>query len=74
MERAVAPLIPFVREWELQLNPEHLYALAGAVLEHYDTGESWEELEAAVHAQIADFKRRREAIEASYRQKLRPTD
>jgi len=34
MERAVAALLPFVREWGLQLNPEHLYELAGAVLEH----------------------------------------
>ena len=65
MERAVAALIAFVREWGLQLNPEHLCELAGAVLEHCDSGGSSEELEEAVRAQIADFRRRREAIEAT---------
>ena len=74
MERAVAALIPFVREWGLQLNPEHLHELADAVLQHYDTEESWDEIDAAVHAQIADFEHGQEAIQASYRQQLPPTD
>ena len=74
MERAVAALLPFVREWKLPLNPEHLYELAGAVLRHYDTDESWAELDAEVSEQIADFNRRRADIEASYRQQLRPSD
>lgn len=74
MERAVAALLPFVRAWRLQLNPEHLYQLAGAVLAHYDTDESWEELDAAVQAQVADFNRGRETIEESHRRQLHPTD
>jgi hypothetical protein len=71
MERAVAALLPFIQEWRLPLNPEHLYELAGAVLTHYDTDESWEQLDSAVREQLAEFARRREAIEASYRAELR---
>jgi len=74
MERAVAALLPFVGEWKLPLNPEHLYELAGAVLTHYDTDESWEELDVEVREQIADFKRRRAAIESSYRQQRLPAN
>jgi hypothetical protein len=68
MERAVAALIPFVREWGLPLNPEDLCELAAAVLVHYDSDESWESLDAAVRGQLAEYTRRRAAIEDSYRQ------
>jgi hypothetical protein len=37
MKRAAAALGPYIAAWELPLNPEHLYQLAGAVLTHFDS-------------------------------------
>ena len=58
MERAVAALLPYVREWELPLNPEHLYELAGAVLEHFDSAGSFDAIEKAERARIQEFARK----------------
>jgi hypothetical protein len=41
MERAVAALVPYVQEWRLPLNPQHVAALAGAVLTHFDSDASF---------------------------------
>jgi len=57
MERAVTALVPYVRGWGLALNPEHLYELAGAVLTHFDSDESFEEIHAAESARMAEFAR-----------------
>lgn len=55
MERAVAALLPFLHEWKLSLNPEDLFELAAAVLHHFDSDESFEEIDAAVREQLADY-------------------
>jgi hypothetical protein len=57
MERAVAALLPYVQEWGLPLNPEHLHELAGAVLSHFDSGASFEAIEGAERARIEEFAR-----------------
>jgi hypothetical protein len=67
VERAAGALLPFVREWNLPLNPEDLDELAYAVLVHYDSDASWGEIEDAVRAQIADSRRRNEMLEARRR-------
>ena len=54
MERAVAALIPFVQEWHLPLNPENLHEIAWAVLVHADGDQTFEEIQAAVRAQLAE--------------------
>jgi hypothetical protein len=53
MERAVAALLPYVHEWRLPLNPEDLHELAGAVLEHFDSEASFEEIEATERQRLA---------------------
>jgi hypothetical protein len=57
MERAVAALVPYVQEWGLPLNPEHLYELAGAVLTHFDSAASFDAIEKAERARIEQFAR-----------------
>jgi hypothetical protein len=57
-KRASWALIPFVEEWKLSLNPEELDELAYAVLRHFDSDASWEELHASVREQIEDYRRR----------------
>ena len=74
VERGAAALIPFVQEWRLPLNPEHLDEIAAAVLLHHDSSESWEEIEAAVRKQLADFRRRRKGIEESYQRQPRESN
>jgi hypothetical protein len=54
IERATGALLPFVKEWNLALNPEDLAEIAFAVLKHYDSGESWDQIHAAVYAQIEE--------------------
>jgi hypothetical protein len=56
-ERAVAALVPYVQEWNLPLNPEHLYELAGAVLTHFDGGDSFESIDKAERLRIEEFAR-----------------
>jgi hypothetical protein len=60
VERAAGALAPFVREWNLSLNPEDLAELAYAVLLHHDSEATWDEIDAAVRAQIEDHRRRAE--------------
>ena len=60
VERGVGALLPFAQEWNLSLNPEDLQELSYAVLVHHDSDASWDEIEVAVRAQIADFRRRNE--------------
>lgn len=67
LERGVAALVPFVNEWDIPLNPEHLYELAYAVLVHSDSETSWEEIEAAVRAQIAEANERLRGVDEGYR-------
>ena len=74
VERGTAALIPFVGEWRLPLNLEHLHEIVAAVLLHHDSSESWEEIETAVREQLADFNCRRERIEGSYRRQLRESN
>ena len=62
IERAVAALLPFVHEWNLPLNPEHLREIAAAVLEHFDRDSTYESIDAAVREQIADFARMRASL------------
>ncbi len=56
VERATGALIPFVQGWNLSLNPEDLAEIAYAVLVHHDSDASWEEIHAAVQAQIDDHR------------------
>lgn len=69
VERGAAALFPFVDEWKLSLNPENLTEIAYAVLRHHDRAASWEELEAEVRAQLAEWKRDRERMERFYRER-----
>jgi hypothetical protein len=62
MERAVAALVPYVHEWDLALNPEHLHELAAAVLEHFDSGASFATIDAAERARIDEFARRQATL------------
>ena len=54
MERAVTALLPFVTEWGLSLNPEDLHEIAYAVVAHFDSSASHEEILAAVEHQLAE--------------------
>jgi hypothetical protein len=58
MENAVAALIPFVKRWNLSLNPEDLYEIAGAVLSHAHSSASYEEIAKAVEGQLDDYAAR----------------
>jgi hypothetical protein len=58
VERATEALVPFVRAWNLSLNPEDLAEMAYAVLVHHDSDASWDQIEAAVQAQLEDHRRR----------------
>jgi len=62
VERGVAALIPFVEAWGLPLNPEDRSELAGAVLMHSDGDTSFEEIEAAVRAQLAEVAESRSRL------------
>lgn len=52
MERAVAALVPYVQEWNLPLNPEELHELAGAVLTHFDSADSFDAIDEAERARF----------------------
>ena len=67
VERAVAALVPFVNEWNLPLNPEHLSELAHAVLVHSDDVTSFDEIDAAVRTQISEANERLRSLDDSYR-------
>jgi hypothetical protein len=62
VERGAGALLPFVQEWNLPLNPEDLHELAYAVLVHHDSDASWDEIDAAVRAQIADSRKRHQGV------------
>jgi hypothetical protein len=62
MERAVAALVPYVEEWNLPLNPEHLHELAGAVLSHFDSAASFDAIEAAERVRIEEFARQQATL------------
>jgi hypothetical protein len=62
MERGAAALIPFVQEWRLSLNPEDLDEIAYAVLIHANGDATYEEIDAAVRAQIEEARRRSESL------------
>ena len=69
IERGAAALIPFVKEWDLAVNPEDLDEMAYAVLIHHDSDASWNEIDRAVRDQIADNRRRQaEMLEAMRRE------
>jgi hypothetical protein len=52
LERAIAALLPFVREWELPLRPGDVDAIAHAVLTHARGTSTHAEIDATVHAWI----------------------
>ena len=56
LERGTAALLPFVQEWKLPLNPEDLDEIAYAVLKHHDSDASFEEIQAAARAQLAEVR------------------
>ncbi len=56
VERAAGALFPFVEAWKLSLNPEDLAEIAYAVLLHHDSDASWDEIDAAVRAQIEQHR------------------
>ena len=55
VERGAGALVPFVRAWNLGLNPENLDEMAYAVLLHSRSDADWDSVEKEVDAQIADF-------------------
>ena len=55
IERGAAALFPFVQEWKLSLNPEDLDEIVYAVLVHAQSNRSFEEIDAAVRQQLADY-------------------
>jgi hypothetical protein len=57
MERAVAALAPYVQAWNRPLNPEHLHELAGAVLTHFDSADSFDDIVKAERSRIEVFAR-----------------
>lgn len=57
IERGPAALIPFVKAWNLAVNPEDLDEMAYAVLVHHDSDASWEAIDRAVRRQIAQIRR-----------------
>ena len=67
VERAAAALVPFVHEWNLPLNPEHLHELAYAVLVHSDGETSFDEIDAAVRAQINEANERLRSVDENHR-------
>lgn len=67
VERGAAALLPFVHDWNLPLNPEHLYEIAYAVLVHSDGETSFEEIDAAVRAQIHEANERLRSVDEGYR-------
>ncbi len=56
VERVAGALFPFVEAWKLSLNPEDLAEIAYAVLLHHDSHASWDEIDAAVRAQIEQHR------------------
>src|ERR1022692_4252922 len=55
VEKGADALVPFVRAWHLQLNPEDLDEMAYAVLLHSGSDVDWDSKEKVINAQIADF-------------------
>jgi hypothetical protein len=67
VERATTALVPFVQEWNLSLNPEDLAEIAYAVLVHHDSDAHWDEIDAAVRAQIEEHRQKAEALSRAMR-------
>jgi hypothetical protein len=63
MIRAVTALIPFVRRWNLPLNPENLHELAYAVLLHTRSDGPLEEIVDAVEQQIDQCEEQAQHLE-----------
>lgn len=55
-------LVPYVHEWNLPLNPEHLYELAGAVLKHFDSQASYDDIDADERVRIVEFARQQAGL------------
>jgi hypothetical protein len=53
LEKGIAALAPFVRAWNLPLNPENLGLMAMAVLRYAHTDASFEDIDAGVRDLIA---------------------
>ena len=66
MERAVAALVPYVQAWNLALNPEDLHELAGAVLTHFDSDATFEEIDAAERARIEEVARQQAEMRRAF--------
>ena len=67
VERGAGVLGYFVTPWNLPVNPEELHEMAYAVLVHHDSSASWDEIGAAVEAQIAEHRRKAAELDAMYR-------
>ena len=73
IERASDALVPFVQAWNLSLNPEELAEIAYAVLVHHDSDATWDEIDAAVRAQIEAHRQDAEALSEAMRRDARPS-
>lgn len=60
-------LVPFVQEWNLSLNPEDLGEIAYAVLVHHDSEAGWDEIDAAVRAQLEEYRQQAESMREAIR-------
>jgi hypothetical protein len=71
MERAVTALLPYVHEWNLSLNPEDIYELAGAVLQHFDSEAPFEAIAAGERADRRAAPARSRALLGPHRRRGR---
>jgi hypothetical protein len=67
LHRAVGAFLPFVRSWDLSLNPEDCWAIAYAILRHANSDCSWEELDADVENIVEEENEKKEQLTAFYR-------
>lgn len=67
VERAAGVLGYFVTPWNLPVNPEELAELAYAVLVHFDSDASWDEIGAAVEDQIKEYREQAAELDRAYR-------
>jgi hypothetical protein len=67
VERATDVLSYFVAPWNLPVNPEDLAEMAYAVLVHFDSDASWDEIGAAVKAQIDEHREEAAELDRAYR-------
>jgi hypothetical protein len=70
MFRAIAALGPFVRRWNLPLNPEDMDEIAYAVLRHAHTDQDVQTIQALVEQQINEHEAKAQQLYAAMQANL----